>query len=177
MYLNEGRLPYWKTKLILNRAIRLLPLYFFTLVFFWRFMVLFGGEGPLFFEYQNYGQCDSQWLWHLLFVNNLIPWNAIDGCMSWTWYIACEMQFFLLMPVLVENYYTNRKCFWVALGILWGTCSAISLIVITTNNISASYFTYDDDYWTVYYEKPWARMPAYLIGTAFGCSYYTYKHE
>ena len=97
--------------------------------------------------------------------------------MSWTWYIACDMQFFLLMPVLVENYYMNRKCFWVALGILWASCSLISLIVITTNNISASYFTYDDDYWTVYYEKPWARLPAYLIGTAFGCSYYTYKHE
>jgi len=29
----------------------------------------------------------------------------------------------------------------------------------------------------VFYEKPWARISAYLIGIVFGCSYYTYKHE
>lgn len=51
MQLNEGNLPCSKWKLILNRFMRLIPLYFFTLVFFWRFITLFGGEGPLFFEY------------------------------------------------------------------------------------------------------------------------------
>ena len=35
----------------LNRIMRLLPVYMFTLLFFWKFLVLFGGDGPLFFLY------------------------------------------------------------------------------------------------------------------------------
>jgi len=49
MSINEGRLPSSKLKLGLSRMIRLLPLYIFTMLFFWRFVVLFGGEGPMFF--------------------------------------------------------------------------------------------------------------------------------
>ena len=51
MKLNDGKLPSNKFVIIFNRFIRLWPLYVFTLFFFWRFMPLFGGEGPLFFEY------------------------------------------------------------------------------------------------------------------------------
>lgn len=43
MSINEGRLPSSKLKLYLGRMARLWPLYIFTLLFFWRFMVLFGG--------------------------------------------------------------------------------------------------------------------------------------
>ena len=51
MRLNDGKLPNNKFVLIFGRFIRLWPLYVFTLLFFWRFIPLFGGEGPLFFEY------------------------------------------------------------------------------------------------------------------------------
>jgi hypothetical protein len=33
----------------LNRVVRLLPLYIFAIFFFWKFLVLFGGDGPLFY--------------------------------------------------------------------------------------------------------------------------------
>lgn len=29
----------------------------------------------------------------------------------------------------------------------------------------------------MFYEKPYARFPAFLIGVLFGCSYFTYKHD
>jgi peptidoglycan/LPS O-acetylase OafA/YrhL len=91
--------------LVLNRLVRLAPMYYFTLIVFWLVVVLCGGEGPLFFEFNNMNNCEDNWLWHLLFVNNLIPWRQRDTCMSWTWYLACEMQFFLILPVLVELYF------------------------------------------------------------------------
>jgi len=97
--------------------------------------------------------------------------------MNWTWYLACDMQFFILLPFLIEAYYQNRQRFWVLTIFLWSTASLISLSVIIKNNLSASYFTYKDEYWTVFYEKPFARLPAYLIGIVWGCSYYSYKHE
>ena len=60
---------------------------------------------------------------------------------------------------------------------VWAIAAIYSLWVIIVNDLSASYFTYKDEYWTVYYEKPFVRVPAYLIGIVFGCSYYSFKHE
>jgi peptidoglycan/LPS O-acetylase OafA/YrhL len=50
MHDNEGNMGS-ALKIILNRYMRLFPLYFFTLIFFWQFIVLFGGDGPMFFMY------------------------------------------------------------------------------------------------------------------------------
>ena len=47
---NDGKQPN-KCAFVLNRLVRLAPLYYFTLLFFWRFMVLLGGDGPMFFGY------------------------------------------------------------------------------------------------------------------------------
>jgi hypothetical protein len=49
--------------------------------------------------------------------------------------------------------------------------------VILKNDLSVSYFTYKDEYWTVYYIKPYSRIPAFLVGMLAGCSYYSFKHE
>lgn len=177
MSINEGRLPTSNWKLYLGRMVRLWPLYVFTLLFFWRFMVLFGGDGPMFFQYEEHAQCGKSFIWHMLYLNNIVPWGKRDACMQWTWYLACDVQFFMLIPLLVTLYYHSKPKFWLSIGLLWFLSSLICMIVILKNDFSASFFTYKDTYWTVYYEKPWARLPAYLIGIICGCSYYTYKHE
>lgn len=51
------------------------------------------------------------------------------------------------------------------------------MIVITANSLSASYFTYSDEYWTIYYVKPYARINPFLIGAICGCLYYSYQRE
>lgn len=42
-----------KLFIYVNRAVRLLPLYVFAIFFFWKFLVLFGGDGPLFHQYSS----------------------------------------------------------------------------------------------------------------------------
>lgn len=49
--------------------------------------------------------------------------------------------------------------------------------VILANSLSASYFTYKDEYWTVYYVKPYSRLPVFLIGVLAGCYYFSFKNE
>ncbi len=49
--------------------------------------------------------------------------------------------------------------------------------MILANSLSVSYFTYKDEYWTVYYVKPWSRLPVFIVGVLAGCSYYTFKKE
>lgn len=40
-----------------NRLVRLLPLYMFAMFFFWKFLVLYGGDGPLFYQYHTSTEC------------------------------------------------------------------------------------------------------------------------
>ena len=163
--------------IILNRLMRLAPLYYFTVLFFWKFMPLFGGDGPAFFQYDSSTQCSQNWVWHFLFINNLIPWSSPDNCMHWTWYVANDMQFFLLLPMLSTLYYSKRKVFYIAMG----TIAILSLIfqmsVILAHKLSISYFTYRDEYWSIYYVKPYARICPYLLGVLSGCVYFTYKYD
>ena len=53
----------------------------------------------------------------------------------------------------------------------------IQTIVIFDNDLSVSYFTYQDEYFTLYYIKPYARIAAFLIGAICGANYYSYQFE
>lgn len=165
--------------LYLNRVVRLLPLYAFTMFFFWKFLVLYGGDGPLFYQYHENTQCQRYWFYHLTFLNNLIPWSDQDTCLPWTWYLANDFQFFLLVPFLVGLYADvgNRKKFYYTVGGILGANTLIQTVVILANSLSVSYFTYQDEYWTVYYVKPYSRLPVFLIGVVAGASYYSFKRE
>jgi hypothetical protein len=79
-----------KYSVIFGRLIRLLPLYYFILLFFWRFMVLVGGDGPMFFGYDYMNHCEKHWVWHMTFLNNIMPWREANACISWTWFVACD---------------------------------------------------------------------------------------
>jgi hypothetical protein len=43
--------------------------------------------------------------------------------------------------------------------------------------LKASYLTYQDEYWSLYYYKPYTRIHGYLVGVWFGCIFYSYKYE
>lgn len=49
--------------------------------------------------------------------------------------------------------------------------------VILANDLSVSYFTYKDEYWSIYYVKPYSRIPAFFIGAMAGSFYFSYKYE
>ena len=55
--------------------------------------------------------------------------------------------------------------------------AVIQTSVILANDLSVSYFTYNDEYFTIYYVKPYARIPAFLLGMLVGCLYFSYKKE
>lgn len=74
---NYGQFGGWKSiiRIYFHRVMRLLPTYAFALFIFWKILVLFGGSGPMFFMYSTATECSSFWIWHLTFLNNVIPWN------------------------------------------------------------------------------------------------------
>ncbi|CDW91686.1 UNKNOWN [Stylonychia lemnae] len=164
-------------KFYFKRLVRLFPAYAFTLFFFWKILLVTGGDGPAFFSFQYSIECSKYWIWHLTFLNNLIPWNQDDTCMDWTWYLANDMQFYLLIPLFVKLYYNNRKWFFIIFAIFLSFSMIVQIGVIAANDLSASYFTYKDEYFTIYYVKPYSRLPSFLFGVLGGCAFYTFKNE
>lgn len=58
------------------------------------------GSGPFWISYYSVDSCAAGWWRNLLFVNNLNS-HMYDQCMVWTWYVANDMQFFLVSPLFL----------------------------------------------------------------------------
>ena len=87
---------------VIKRLYRLLPLYFVVLAFDAN-LTHYGASGP----YWDYGDqktsektlCNKSGWYNVLFINNFLPIR--DQCMAWTWYLADDMQFFLLSLIIL----------------------------------------------------------------------------
>jgi len=55
------------SKFYFKRLARLWPAYTFTLFFFWKVLLISGGEGPAYFSYEYSIECSKYWIWHLTF--------------------------------------------------------------------------------------------------------------
>jgi hypothetical protein len=83
----------------LHRYWRLVGVYAFVLAFYTELSPHLG-SGPFWQSFYTVGTCPTDWWKNLLFVNNLFG-NMYDECMVWTWYVANDMQFFLISPIFL----------------------------------------------------------------------------
>ncbi|XP_078044851.1 nose resistant to fluoxetine protein 6 [Augochlora pura] len=107
--------------------------------------------------------CTKYWWRNLLYINNLYSWDEL--CLSWSWYIANDMQYFLYGTILLILYSWRS---YVALSL--GGFTLLSCIV------SNGYLIYVLDYvpsvdgmhrtLTEIYMRPWLRIGPFLVGMA-----------
>ncbi|XP_061188669.1 nose resistant to fluoxetine protein 6-like [Saccostrea echinata] len=130
-------------------------------------------NGPLYpakgFEI-NY--CQDSWWKNLLYINNLFDLDTM--CMGWTWYLANDMQFFVLSPIfLIPLYYQEFLGIIACLVFLIGTTIAPG-VLSAHYEMPPSFFVQNANqdgvthYFKDYYIKPWCRMGPYIIGILFG---------
>ena len=75
------------------------------------------GSGPFWGSMENtiVGNCRKNWWTVLLYVNNMVGMDA--QCLSQSWYLACDMQFYVYSPlVIVPLYKCHGKNWW---GVKW----------------------------------------------------------
>jgi peptidoglycan/LPS O-acetylase OafA/YrhL len=149
---------------IFHRFWRLTPAYMFVLFFMVK-LVPFIGEGPFWYLYSNpavspVGYCDKYWWTNFLYINNLVPSNIWNGCMSWSWYLANDMQFYCVVPFIMILYRSSRKAFWIVMTFF------IMISMFITGFLTVHYWPQGLQVilQDKVYAKPYVRIPPYLMG-------------
>eukprot|EP00038_Savillea_parva_P009943 m.186849 g.186849 ORF g.186849 m.186849 type:complete len:715 (-) comp16883_c0_seq1:206-2350(-) len=144
---------------ILMRLVRLTPLYAF-LLFTYAYIVPYVSSGPVWYRmHHDTGLCRSTWWSNLLYANNFYPDTFHSTCMSWTWYLANDMQFFILgLFILKINLKSVRVGVFLCVVIaIAGTVTGWLLLLKHRGS------TLDD-----YYDKPYTRVTPFAIGVLLG---------
>ncbi|KAH8241179.1 hypothetical protein KR032_001436 [Drosophila birchii] len=82
----------------LHRLIRILPVLGVAILVYMKLMTFVAG-GPLFHSgFNGKEACEKGWYWTLLFIQN---YATTDICLSHSWYLAVDMQLYLLSPILL----------------------------------------------------------------------------
>ena len=139
----------------LHRYIRLLPIMVFTILFF-TYILPEIGQGPAWgFMYAQKEVCKQHWWLNLLYINNM--WAESNTCIGWVWYLANDMQFFLISPLIVLLYCKNRKMGFILLWLLVFISCLLTFILGFVYKLSGAIQmgVEQGDQFNIVYSKPW----------------------
>ncbi|XP_052820617.1 O-acyltransferase like protein-like isoform X2 [Mya arenaria] len=107
-----------------HRFWRLTPLYMLVLMAF-ACLYQYLGSGPFWpSKIWDAEHCKTNWWTNLLYVNNVVGTNA--QCMAWSWYLAVDMQFYVITPIFLALMYWNVVAGIGATVALLATCVGIT---------------------------------------------------
>ncbi|XP_012156246.1 uncharacterized protein LOC101448338 [Ceratitis capitata] len=157
--------------LLLYRYIRLTPAYLFV-IFFNDFTLRQTFNNSVFQPNVAADTCSSYWWRNILYVNNFYPLSEI--CMIWSWYMANDMQFFVMASLLLvlSTRYFKTTAIIVCSFLLssWGITGIISLHYRYTHKVANPFESFD-----FLYDKPWQRVGTYIMGMLAGFIIYKVK--
>lgn len=109
--------------------------------------------------------CHKYWWRNILYIQNLF--SRENMCMSWSWYLANDMQFFIIGTLLLSLSQMHFNIVVAVLGLL------LVGSTILTGYISYIYEyvpTLDQQYslLNVVYDPPWVRIGPYIVGVVTG---------
>eukprot|EP00013_Stygamoeba_regulata_P005333 CAMPEP_0177631156 /NCGR_PEP_ID=MMETSP0447-20121125/1596_1 /TAXON_ID=0 /ORGANISM="Stygamoeba regulata, Strain BSH-02190019" /LENGTH=583 /DNA_ID=CAMNT_0019132615 /DNA_START=161 /DNA_END=1912 /DNA_ORIENTATION=+ len=153
----------------MHRFLRILPLYVFALLFF-IYVSPFLGDGPLWRAYQDSIDAQKSACWtNILFLNNFL--EVSKGCMNWTWFLANDMQFYVVAPIFIIFFAWKRQLGWAFLLLVTAICLAIRLFLVIHYDLGTTVQNTQPDWFPKLYIKPYARAPAFLAGIALAVVY------
>ncbi|RUS73915.1 hypothetical protein EGW08_018320 [Elysia chlorotica] len=156
-----------------HRFWRLTPPYMLTIVLILG-LQRFCGQGPLWETVQPADKafCEKYWWTNLLYINNLV--HADKVCLAQSWYLANDMQFFLVSPLMIIPFYFNEFLGLASCAIFFVSHVTTTLALSVQNKwadslVSAGQAGHDfESYFTEYYEAPWCRIGPYIVGILTG---------
>ena len=164
----------------IHRYLRLTPTLVFVMFFAW-FLTVHLADGPIYNRAVGEGSafyegCEKYWWTNILYINNLYPAgsNGKGGCMNWVWYLANDMQFFIVAPLMIVPLFHSLPVGLVCVSLfLVGSFTATGVISgyynIQANMFASLLYSYVPDKnmdWI--YVRPYHRIPPYIVGIVLG---------
>ncbi|XP_008212464.1 nose resistant to fluoxetine protein 6 isoform X1 [Nasonia vitripennis] len=151
--------------MILYRFVRLTPSYLFVLginVIAMKYAMSVTVFSPQIIDHNT---CEQFWWRNALYVNSLYP--RTEMCMLWSWYMANDMQFYVLgifLLLLSVRYFRAVAATILLLMVSsWFTTFSIAYSNDYIARIQEPFALFDE-----LYDKPWLRAGPYFIGTMTG---------
>ncbi|CAG9325188.1 unnamed protein product [Blepharisma stoltei] len=161
-----------------HRYLRLTPLYLFVILFYWSLQKHIG-NGPLWYRGNSINDpCKKYWWTDILYVNNFVPNWKSSTCLGQAWYLANDMQFFIITPPILWLYHKYHRSFG------WVSVILMNILSILSSGLIANHFNLNavpiaaesgqNGYW-YYYVKPYCRIGPYGLGIISGLILYSYR--
>eukprot|EP01133_Synstelium_polycarpum_P007907 gene7907-9283_t len=170
---SKGSSLAFAVKYIVHRIARLSPLYIFVLFFFWKLSPMLG-TGPFWYLYDQLTlTCDRYWWTNILYINNLYPTTMNNECMNWSWFLANDMQMYLLAPIIVITFRFKKQAGYalvallVALTFTTNIWLSLKFNIGTFFDINMETTTFASDI----YQKTYTRIGPYVVGSALAFAY------
>ncbi|XP_052091571.1 nose resistant to fluoxetine protein 6-like isoform X2 [Mytilus californianus] len=130
------------------------------------------GSGPLWKkDGMEVNYCKDAWYYNFLYINNFVNLKDTGSqCMAWTWYLANDMQFFVISPLIIIPLFFSKAIGGIVMFVFllgsWITTGVIS----KTYNMKPTLVAGGDffPYFDYYYIKPYCRIGPYLMGMFTG---------
>jgi peptidoglycan/LPS O-acetylase OafA/YrhL len=132
----------------------------------------------------NTRPCKGIWWSHFLYLNDLYPWwnqRLGEVCYGHSWYLANDMQYYLLVPLLCLLYRSTKVNGKKLAGyVVWAcllSCVITSWVLSIKDKWSPNSWdgVEGDHYREEGFSRPWTRCSSYMIGILF--SYYWYEKK
>ncbi|KAH8347523.1 hypothetical protein KR059_012039 [Drosophila kikkawai] len=152
----------------LHRIIRILPVVAIAILVYMTMMNVVSGGPMLKHGYHGKVACSNGWYWTLLFIQN---YAVLDICLDHTWYLAVDMQLYIISPLLLIALYKWKNkavagivCLIVLLsGCLFATQMINKYSLLIKNNSEVTEIANKKLYLATHrHAAPW------LIGFLFG---------
>ena len=165
---------------VIKRYIRLLPFYLFIL-FPITYVMPFITNGPNYYNVNMFNKgCLKNFWKNLLYVNNVCNDNQnnvydkkiLDSmCAMHCWYLACDMQFFIVCLIVLVLFNNMKNVKWIILGGMFVMSCFWQVYSVIKNNYSYWKFTQLDGntlkFFQEFYMRPEMRVCPYIMGIWF----------
>ncbi|KYN22153.1 Nose resistant to fluoxetine protein 6 [Trachymyrmex cornetzi] len=173
---------------IIKRFIRLTPAYMMVLGIFQLSSVWFDKTSQFYVSEKSHETCAKYWWRNLLYINNFFGLDAMVKnllgaikililkfvlyiqCMSWSWYIANDMQLYVIAMTLLI---LSTTYFYTAVTILGALLIGSIILSGYTSYVYeiVPFQTFNErskEFRDVFYFLPWFRISPYVIGIITG---------
>ncbi|XP_071955722.1 nose resistant to fluoxetine protein 6-like [Antedon mediterranea] len=182
---NEGKINW--VMFYVHRYLRLTPVYMIVIFVFATLTPHFA-SGPFYSMIfdpnpdpgveNQMTYCQDYWWTNLLYINNFYPTSINKECLLWGWYLANDMQFFIVSPFIIYLLYHYFYAGFTLWCVILLTCfsSLIGESIIRDISVNFSLDPNEVNFVSdLIYIRPWSRISTYLVGMALGYVLYKYR--